>query len=113
MPQETLQSVHLSALTISLVISMIIPILVGLATKANLSSGVKGLMTLVLNAIQTLIVVNTQSDGTALISKQTFIVFLMSLVVSIAMYAGVYKPLNVTSSTPDGKLGANTGIGSK
>jgi len=98
----------LSALSVSLLISLIIPIVTGLVTKYSTSSGLKGLITLVLNAVQALVVSATVGDGTAVISEETFVVFCVSLAISIATYAGVYKPLNITSSTPAGSL-ANVG----
>lgn len=105
-----LEQVALSALTVSLVISFFIPVLTGLATKYTTSSGLKGLITLVLNAVQTLIVTATMADGSAVISKETLIAFLLSLAVSVAIYTGIYKPLLITSSHPAGKLAPEKGI---
>lgn len=99
-----------SALTVTLFVSLFIPIVTGLLTKYSLSSGVKGLITLLLNAVSALIASATLADGTAVFSKSTFIAWVLALAISVATYAGVYKPLNITSSTPDGKLGPDTGV---
>lgn len=103
-------TVTLSALTVSLVISLVIPVVTGILTKYSTSSGLKGLVTLVLNAVQSLVVAATVSDGSAVISEATFVTFSLSLAISIATYAGVYRPLNITSSTPNGSL---TAVGRK
>lgn len=106
----TTSSLKLDALTVQVAVGMLIPIVVGLITKFSTSSGVKALAMLILNAVQTLIVTATMADGTAIISKQTFIAWALALVVSVASYAGVYKPLNVTSSTETGKLKPGKGL---
>jgi hypothetical protein len=107
---NSVSEIQLSALSIQLLIGLFIPLVVGLATKYTTSSGFKALLMLVLNAVQTLIVQTTMADGTAIISKETFIQWLMALVISVSMYAGVYKPLNLTSSTPEGALAPNKGL---
>lgn len=98
----------LSALTVSVLISFVIPVVTGVLTKYSTSSGVKGLVTLVLNAVQSLVVTATVADGTAVLSAPTLVTFALSLAISIATYAGVYRPLDITSSTPHGAL-ANVG----
>jgi hypothetical protein len=111
---ETLTAVQLSPLTVSLIIGVAIPLITGLVTKYTTSSGVKGLITLVLNAVQTLVVTATVADGTAIVSRETFIAFCLSLTISIATYAGVYAPLNLTSSAGEtGRPGLLASIGRK
>lgn len=100
----------LSALSVSLVVSLFIPVLVGLLTKSSLSSGLKGLGMLVLNAVNALVVSAVVADGTAVVSKETFVAFALSLAISVASYTGVYKPLGLTSSE-GGKLAPDKGIG--
>ena len=102
--------VQMSALTVQMVLGLLVPIAVGLLTKLSTSSGVKAVLMLILNAVQTLIVQATMADGSAVIDKATFFSWLLATVISVAMYAGVYKPLNVTSSTPDGKLAPTKGV---
>lgn len=99
-----IHQVQLSALTVSLLIAVAIPLVTGIVTRFSTSSGVKGLVTLVLNAVQTLVVTAQLADGTAVISRETFVSFCLALTISIATYAGVYRPLDLTSSTPTGKL---------
>lgn len=103
-----MNTITLSALSVSLLLGLLIPVVTGLLTKYSTSSGLKGLVTLVQNATQALVVSATVGDGTAVISEETFVTFCLSLAISIATYAGVYKPLNITSSEPAGAL-ANVG----
>ena len=101
---QTLAQVSLSALTVTIIISLLIPIVVGIITKYSVPSYIKGLITLVLNAVNALLTTALVADGTAVISKPTFIAWFLGLAISVATYAGVYKPLGVTSTpNPDGK----------
>lgn len=101
--------VRLDALTVSLVISLGIPILVGLLTKSSLGGGAKGLIMVILVAVDALVTQSVVPGGAAVISKETFVLWAQSLAVSVAMYKGLYKPLGVSSS-PGGKL-QNGGLG--
>jgi hypothetical protein len=105
-----MEGLELSAMTVTFVVSFFIPVLTGLLTKVSTSSGVKGLLTLVLNAVNALVVGNMVADGSVALSKETLVTFFLGLAISIASYSGVYKPLNITSSTLDGKLAPNKGL---
>lgn len=112
---DTVAEIRLSALAVTLVVSLFIPIVTGLVTKASLSSYVKGLITLVLNLVNAAVVVAVTQDGSAVWSEQTLIAALIGMAISVATYLGIYKPAAVTSTTNDngtvGKLGPNTGLG--
>lgn len=105
--------IQLSAFTVQLAIGLIIPILVGLMTKYTLPGWVKGVIMLVLNAIQTLIVQATMADGSAVIDKTTFVAWVLAVVASVAAYTGVYKQVGLTSSHPNGKLLPRVGLGTR
>lgn len=105
-----LESITLSALTVQLLVAAVIPIVTGVVTKASLSSFVKGLITLVLNALNAAIVQATVADGGAFFSQETIVATLIGLTISVATYLGVYKPANLTSSA-GGRLAPSTGIG--
>lgn len=106
---NSVSRIQISALSVQILISLFVPIAVGLLTKITTTSAVKVILTMVLNAVQALIVQATMADGQAVIDKATFIAWVIALVVSIATYLGIYKPLNVTSSSQGGKLGPHTG----
>lgn len=95
---ETLSEIRMAPFVVSVTISLFLPLAVGLLSRAAWSGGTKGLMTLILTAIQTVIVQNTVSDGGAVFSQETLFAFALSLAISVSTYVGVYKPLKLTSS---------------
>jgi hypothetical protein len=101
---------ELSATTVTVLVSVIIPIITGLLTKITTPPWVKSVVTIVLNAVNALVTTAVLADGTAVLSQGTLVTFIMGVVISVAAYAGVYKPANITSSTPDGKLAPNKGV---
>jgi hypothetical protein len=111
--QEQVQNdaLHIPALVVSAGVGTLVPILNGLLTKVTLPSAVKGVITIILSAIVALITSATLADGTAVISWLTFLMWFLTTVGAIAAYVNIYKPLNLTSSTPNGKLAPNSGIG--
>lgn len=94
---DTLASVHLSAPLVAMIISSIIPILVGLVTKLSTSSGVKWLLNLILNTANGLLVTATLADGTAVISQQAALTALLGVIMSAVAYKG-WRSIGVTSS---------------
>lgn len=104
-PGDTVASLELSALTVTAVVSLFIPIVVGLITKVDLNPLWKGAINIVLSAVNAAIVTATVADGTAVFSKETLIAAFFGMVVSLATYLQVYKPLDANS-----KLLPNKGI---
>lgn len=101
----------ITAPVVMFVVSLLIPIANGLLTKYTLSSGVKAVITIVLNAVAALVLTATQADGTAVISNSTLLTFVFGTIVSVVSYLGLYKPVGLTSSVPDGKLAPRSGVG--
>jgi uncharacterized membrane protein YvlD (DUF360 family) len=101
----------ISAPIVTLIVALLIPIVNGYFTKITLSGGVKGLITLVLNTLVAFITTATTAEGTAVFSKQTAYTAAVGFIISVASYVGIYKPADLTSSEPDGKLSPNSGIG--
>jgi hypothetical protein len=102
----------LSALAVTALISMVLPILVGLVTKLNAPSKLKGGLLIFLNFVSaTIISVSSGSgDGTATFTVQSLILFGMSLIVSLATYYNVYEPYHVPEKlAPDFGLGRVAG----
>lgn len=101
---------NLSAQTVSILVSVVIPVVTGLVTKLSTPSSVKSVVMIVLNAANALITSAVLADGSAILTQDTLVNFVMGVVISVAAYAGVYKPANVTSSKPDGKLAPTRGL---
>lgn len=112
----------LDALTVSTLISFIIPVLTGVLTKATLATAWKGVITLVLNGVAAFVTSATLVDGTATITQQAIVQWALGMAISVAMYTGIYKKAGITSSTytpsgtdvaVPGKLAPAVGLGPK
>jgi len=95
---ESIAVVSLNATIVTALVSLVIPVLVGLVTNSGTSSTVKGALSLVLNAAAALIVTSTVADGTAVFSKETAFTWIVGTLTSLAMYLHVYKPAGITST---------------
>lgn len=95
----------------TLIVGLVIPIVVGLITKATLSAGVKAIIMIVLDGANALLAVSQLPDGSASVGRIAFYTAVTGIITSAATYLGVYRPLKLTSSTSDGRLGPNFGIG--
>jgi hypothetical protein len=96
----------ISAVAVTLIIGTILPVLVGLVTKLDASSKLKGGILLVLNAIQGLIIASQVSGGGASFTVEALVLFIAGLAVSLMSYYGFYKPNDVPS-----RLAPDFGIG--
>lgn len=101
-------TVAIAAPIVTLIVSAIIPLLVGLLTKSSWSSNVKAIIMIVLNAISAFVMTSTLDDGTAMFSSTAFWTWLVGVIVSAVAYVVGYVPNNLTSR-PGGKL-ATKGI---
>lgn len=96
-------TVVIAAPVVTIIISLLIPVINGFLTKAGTPAGVKAIGTIILNAVWALFASGVLADGTAVFSSTTLYTALLGCVISIVSYAGVYKPMNVTSNS-GGKL---------
>lgn len=95
---DTAASLRVSALAVNALVSIFIPLLVGLATKWSTKPLVRGLLDLVIGAVSALIVQATVADGSAVLSAETFLVWLVGLGASAVAYMKAWKPAGLTSS---------------
>ena len=102
----------IAAPVLTIIVALVIPLINGLLTKVTLPGAVKGVITILLNAIWAFIATATTAEGTAVFSRTTLYTAVLGSVISVVTYFNIYKPMKLTSSTPEGKLGPNTGIGS-
>lgn len=84
--------ITIDATLTSLIIATLLPLVVGVITKASAPSWVRVVALIVLNAIGGAIAVSITDDGAAVVSKETMINTLQMVVQSIAVYYGVWKP---------------------
>lgn len=101
----------IAAPVVQVIIALLIPLAVGLLTKYSFPSWLKGVLTIILNGLNALITTAITTDGSAVITQTVLLAWVMNTLISIAIYSGVYKPAGLTSSSPSGKLGPNSGLG--
>lgn len=100
-----------AAPAVQLLVALLIPLAVGLITKYTLPGWIKATLTIILNAVNTLVVTSITADGTALFTQTMLMTWALNTAISIAIYHGLYRPAGLTSSTPNGALSPKTGIG--
>lgn len=98
-------SITLGPLVVQALVSVVIPIGTGLVTKSTASPAVKQTVTIVLSGSSALIVSSTVG-GAAVISMESLALAIMSWVIAIASYAGVYQSREINQS-----LAPERGIG--
>lgn len=92
-------TITIAAPLVTVIVSLLIPLINGFLTKPTTPSGVKAIGTIVLNAAWALFANGVLADGSAVFSSATLYTALLGCVISIVTYAGVYKPMNVTSNS--------------
>lgn len=102
---DAVSTVVIAAPLVTLIVTMLIPLVNGLLTKASDSSAVKNIGTVVLNAVYALIANGMLVDGSSAFSMQTLYTAILGVMISSLTYYRIYKPLNVTSND-GGKLAA-------
>lgn len=106
------QAVHLNAAAVTILVGTVLPLLAGLATKH--SSKLTGVILVLLNAVNAVVVKAVVPDGGAVITAQTLVFGLLGVISSMAAYYNVWKPFGVTNNpdNPSGqaKLGADKGL---
>jgi hypothetical protein len=99
---------NLDAGTVRIIVSVVIPLLVGVLTKASWSGTVKGLLSLFLNFVSAGVIAATTENGNAVWSQATLREAVLGFAVSVAIFLGGWKQAGI-SSAPGGKL-ANVGV---
>jgi uncharacterized membrane protein YvlD (DUF360 family) len=107
----------IAAPIVTLVLSILIPLINGLITTNKTASWVKGAITIVLNAVAALFTNGLLADGSSAFSANTLYTAIAGALVSFFTYANIYRPLSLTSTPQttraggvvDGKL-ANVGL---
>lgn len=87
---------------VTLITGLLLPVLVGLITKAQASKRVKVVANMVLSAVAALILNSVNSEGMAVLSGDMVLTWAVQTAVSIASYITVYKPLNLNDKTAPG-----------
>lgn len=92
---------------VSLLIGTVIPLLVGLLTKLNASSGVKAVVNALLAALAGFL---TEAGSDEFVLGSAIVTVLLTWAVSVATYYGLYKPTGTSQAVQ--RSTRNFGVGS-
>jgi hypothetical protein len=103
-----------AGVTILLLVSIVIPILVGLITKQKASPAVKAYAMVVLNLIAAVLVafITAHNNGLSFDWNGALYSFILSAVVSAASHFAVLKPVGLTGTTGAIQSAIPGGVGS-
>lgn len=96
---NSLAQVKLSPLFVTTLIALVIPLVNGLLTKLSTSQTVKAVLTIVLTAISTFVTGLVMVDGSYVFSKESLFTWILTTVIAVGTYLGVYKPAGLTSGS--------------
>jgi len=85
------------------IIVAFLPLVIGLITKSTAGESVKATIMIVVTGLSTL---GAQvADGGGILTKEMLTAWLFSIVVAIASYYGVWRPLGLGNVAPDKGIG--------
>ena len=87
------KEVVLSPHWVSFILTLLLPVLVALVTKASVSDRVRAVLLMILVAVNVLITNAITDTGTAVFSKEMFLEWLINLAVAVFAYLGFWKPV--------------------
>lgn len=111
LPGPATEFIVINAPIVTIVMGLLIPVLNGLLTKWTMPSWVKFAITALMNTVVAVFTANAADNGDVVFSRPTLYSAILGTVISFVAYNGLYKPLNVTSSTPTGRLAPRRGLG--
>jgi hypothetical protein len=103
---ETLQSITLSAVFVTMIVSFFIPAVVALITKSAASAWLKQFVTGLLAAVSGLVTTAMTLDGTAVLSRDMILLTAGAFILAQANYVTLYKP-----HAANAKIAPEVGIG--
>jgi hypothetical protein len=85
---------------LSLVITIVLPILVGLVTRRSTSAGVKATLLLALSAVNAVLSAWLQAENTNAVFEWIPVVYstAVNFVIAVAVHFGLYKPAGVSDA---------------
>jgi hypothetical protein len=95
-----------NAQLVTLALAVVIPFLVSLVTKWSAPAWLKIGANVALSAVGAAITLSMTTDGTAVLSRQTLVLFGEQFLAALLVYLGVFKPTGVSA-----KLAPTFGIG--
>lgn len=102
------EPIQLAAWAVALLGGSAVPVLTGLATKLQASSGLKAFVGLVLSAVVTVLAMIAQHDGT-FVAANALLLFATTFAAHVTTYYGAWKPLG-GGAAPGAKATADIGL---
>lgn len=104
-----MDTITIDAMVVTILVGTLLPLLVGVVTKAVAHSGVKAVLLLLFTAVEGLLITATQIDGTAVLSAESIIFAAVGWISAVATYFGLWKPSQVATKVQSST--ARFGIG--
>ena len=95
---ESVSAFVIASPIVTLIVSLLIPLINGLVTTRRTAGWVKGVVTILLNAISALITNGMIADGSSVFSSATLYTAILGTTISVVSYFQLWRPLNLTSS---------------
>ena len=92
------------------IVGFVLPLVIGLITKASLSKGAKAVVMLVLTGVASLI--NQVDANAGILTVEMLNTWLGTMLVTVASYYGVWKPLGAGNIAPEKGIGGASDYGS-
>lgn len=103
---DTVGGITVTSLAVTILVSLLLPIVNGLFVKYRAPSVVKGLFALFSSSVTGLVMAGQSVDGGTFIARSAIVLAGVAFVIQSATYLGVYKPADVP-----GRLLPDVGIG--
>ena len=101
--------ITVNAFLVTLVLTLVLPVINGLVTKYHASPALKQAVLVVTSGVASLINASITVEGSAVFSRTTLLLWGMTLLGSLASYLGIYQPHDLNAYTkPDRGLGGYT-----
>lgn len=93
---------------VSVLISFVLPLLVGLVTRASTSGGVKAVLLLLLSAVTAVLTQFASFEGDGFPWATTVLTALVGFVMAVAAHFGLWKPTGTTATVQ--AIGPHDGV---
>lgn len=102
---DVVETITLDATLVLILVNFLLPVVNGIVLKANPKPIVAQILSALTSAVSGFVVAATQTDGTAIFTKQGLLFAAIAYLTQVATYLGVWKPHDVNSRTGPGFIG--------
>lgn len=95
---NSIAQIKLAPMFVTLLISLVLPLINGFLTKLSDSGGVKTMLLIALSAVNSFVLAAVMEGGYYVFTKETISTFIVTTAIAMAASSGLYKPIGLTSS---------------